>query len=46
MIKDNGHMAHGMLKLPPEEYDVLGERERVRESTKSTLGRGHTICSP
>ena len=46
MIKDNGHMAHGMLNLPLEKNDELGERGRVRESTKSTLGRGDTICSP
>ena len=46
MIKDIGHMAHGMLNLPLEENDELEERGTVRESTKLSLGRGDTICLP
>ena len=46
IVKDNGHTAHGMLNLPLEENDKLEERGRVRETTKSTHGRGDTICSP
>ena len=40
-MRDNGQMAL-MLNLPLEEYDELGERGRVMESTKSTFGRGDT----
>ena len=46
MIKDNGHIAHGLLNLPLEEKYEFGERGGVRESTPPTLGRGDTICSP